>query len=162
MSCSPFVMRLLYSFMGLTCYLCCRVVIKPRSAMPYFKTSKKNLPLSTLLDIKSQKSGPRCTVFSVNGNEYTGEWLDNKKHGEILFDVSFHETMKKLIFMRHNILWPHYSQNACLFIITTTFLQGREFRCGRNLVLFMMESGNLENVMDMVPMVCCSQNQRSM
>nr|XP_033503598.1 MORN repeat-containing protein 3 [Epinephelus lanceolatus] len=50
--------------------------------MPYFKTSKKNLPLSTLLDIKSQKCGPRCTVFSVNGNEYTGEWLDNKKHGE--------------------------------------------------------------------------------
>ncbi|XP_059213298.1 MORN repeat-containing protein 3 isoform X2 [Centropristis striata] len=49
--------------------------------MPYFKTSQRNPPLSTLLDIQTQKCGQRGTVFSVNGNEYTGEWQDNKKHG---------------------------------------------------------------------------------
>lgn len=57
--------------------------------MPYIKTSQKSQPLSTLLDIKSQKCGLRRTVFSINGNEYTGEWQDSKKHGEILFSVSF-------------------------------------------------------------------------
>ncbi|XP_029300105.1 MORN repeat-containing protein 3 [Cottoperca gobio] len=50
--------------------------------MPYFKSSKKNQPLSTLWAIKSQKCGLRHTVFSVNGNEYSGEWQDNKKHGK--------------------------------------------------------------------------------
>ncbi|XP_054469054.1 MORN repeat-containing protein 3 [Anoplopoma fimbria] len=50
--------------------------------MPYIKTSQTNQLLLTLLDTKSQKCGLRCTVFSVDGNEYTGEWLDNKKHGK--------------------------------------------------------------------------------
>ncbi|KAM8743195.1 MORN repeat-containing protein 3 isoform 1-T1 [Acanthopagrus schlegelii] len=57
------------------------VFIKLSPAMPYIKTSHKTQPLSTLLDIKSQKNGLRCTVFSVSGNEYIGEWQDNKKHG---------------------------------------------------------------------------------
>uniref|UniRef100_A0A8P4G559 MORN repeat-containing protein 3 n=1 Tax=Dicentrarchus labrax TaxID=13489 RepID=A0A8P4G559_DICLA len=48
--------------------------------MPYIKKSQKTQ--STLLDIKSQKCGLRSSVFSVNGNEYTGEWQDNKKHGK--------------------------------------------------------------------------------
>lgn len=70
--------------------ICClhyRVFIKLSPAMPYIKKSHKTQPLSTLLDIKSRKSGLRCTVFSVSGNEYTGEWQDNKKHGEILSSV---------------------------------------------------------------------------
>ncbi|KAL3041767.1 MORN repeat-containing protein 3 [Trematomus bernacchii] len=50
--------------------------------MPYLQTSKKSRALSTLLDIKSQKCGLRHTIFSVIGNEYTGEWQDNKKHGK--------------------------------------------------------------------------------
>ncbi|XP_034566206.1 MORN repeat-containing protein 3 [Notolabrus celidotus] len=50
--------------------------------MPYFKTVRNQAPPSSLLDIKSQKCGLRHTVFSANGNEYTGEWKDNKKHGE--------------------------------------------------------------------------------
>ncbi|XP_040012515.1 MORN repeat-containing protein 3 isoform X1 [Xiphias gladius] len=58
------------------------VFIKVPPAMPYIKTPKKNPPFSTLLDIKSQKCGLRGTVFSVGGNEYTGEWQDNKKHGK--------------------------------------------------------------------------------
>ncbi|KAI4816647.1 hypothetical protein KUCAC02_008963 [Chaenocephalus aceratus] len=47
--------------------------------MPYLQTSKKS---RALLDIKSQKCGLRHTIFSVIGNEYTGEWQDNKKHGK--------------------------------------------------------------------------------
>ncbi|KAM6902107.1 MORN repeat-containing protein 3 [Xenentodon cancila] len=50
--------------------------------MPFIKSSKKNPPFSKLKDILSQKCGLRHTVFSVSGNEYTGEWLDNKKHGK--------------------------------------------------------------------------------
>ncbi|XP_042364659.1 MORN repeat-containing protein 3 [Plectropomus leopardus] len=50
--------------------------------MPYVKALKKSQPSSTLLDIKSQKCGLRCKVVSANGDEYTGEWLDNKKHGK--------------------------------------------------------------------------------
>lgn len=57
--------------------------------MPYIKTSQKSQPSSKLLDIKSQKCGLRRSVFSVNGNEYAGEWQESKKHGEILFSVSF-------------------------------------------------------------------------
>ncbi|XP_047425224.1 MORN repeat-containing protein 3 isoform X2 [Mugil cephalus] len=59
-----------------------RFYIKLPSAMPSIKTSNRNLPKSTLLDIKSQKCGTRHTVYSVSGNEYTGEWLNNKKHGK--------------------------------------------------------------------------------
>ncbi|XP_034090069.1 MORN repeat-containing protein 3 isoform X2 [Gymnodraco acuticeps] len=47
--------------------------------MHYLQTSKKS---RALLDIKSQKCGLRHTIFSVIGNEYTGEWQDNKKHGK--------------------------------------------------------------------------------
>lgn len=67
-----------------------KVNIEQPPAMPFIKTSNKKLPVSTLLDIKSQKCGLRHTVYSVSGNEYTGEWLNNKKHGEILFGVTFH------------------------------------------------------------------------
>ncbi|XP_040054128.1 MORN repeat-containing protein 3 isoform X2 [Gasterosteus aculeatus] len=50
--------------------------------MPHIKTSQTNRLSKTFLDTKSQKCGLRCTVFSVDGNEYTGEWLNNKKHGK--------------------------------------------------------------------------------
>ncbi|KAM8872483.1 MORN repeat-containing protein 3-like [Synchiropus picturatus] len=49
--------------------------------MPFLKTLKTNPPRSTLLDIKTWKSGLRHTVFSLNGDEYKGEWLNNKRHG---------------------------------------------------------------------------------
>nr|XP_043868960.1 MORN repeat-containing protein 3 isoform X2 [Solea senegalensis] len=51
-------------------------------AMPYIKTPQKNEPLTRQLDVKSQKCGLRHTVYSPTGNEYTGEWQDNKKHGK--------------------------------------------------------------------------------
>lgn len=41
------------------------------------------------------------------------------------------------------------------------FFKGREPKFGRSLVPFIMESGNVENVTDMVPTVCYSQKQRS-
>uniref|UniRef100_A0A3Q2Y235 MORN repeat-containing protein 3 n=1 Tax=Hippocampus comes TaxID=109280 RepID=A0A3Q2Y235_HIPCM len=49
--------------------------------MPFLKKARLNLPRSTVLDNRAKKSGLRGTVFSVNGDNYTGEWLDNKKHG---------------------------------------------------------------------------------
>ena len=51
--------------------------------MPHLKESKgKSGPLWKEWDYKAQKKGVRHTVYSVNRDEYTGEWLDNKKHGE--------------------------------------------------------------------------------
>lgn len=50
--------------------------------MPYINHSKKPLPFTTLLDMKTMKCGLRGTFFSPTGNEYTGEWLDDKKHGK--------------------------------------------------------------------------------
>uniref|UniRef100_A0A672IPZ4 MORN repeat-containing protein 3 n=1 Tax=Salarias fasciatus TaxID=181472 RepID=A0A672IPZ4_SALFA len=48
--------------------------------MPFLKF-KKGPPASAVLDMKTQKCGLRHTVFSANGDEYTGEWLNNRKHG---------------------------------------------------------------------------------
>ncbi len=50
--------------------------------MPYKKIPRKKQPLWKDWDYKAQKKGVRNTVYSVNGDEFTGEWLDNKKHGE--------------------------------------------------------------------------------
>ncbi|XP_063820513.1 MORN repeat-containing protein 3 isoform X2 [Pseudophryne corroboree] len=49
--------------------------------MPFLKQpSGIELPWKTW-DKKAQKSGLRHTVYSVNGDQYTGEWLNNMKHG---------------------------------------------------------------------------------
>lgn len=63
--------------MCLSLFLNCRILI-----MPYIKTSPKKLPLTKQLDLKAQKCGLRHTVFAPNGDQYTGEWLDDRKHGE--------------------------------------------------------------------------------
>jgi hypothetical protein len=52
--------------------------------MPHLKQEQKNQPLWKEWDYKAQKKGVRHTVYSVNGDEYTGEWLDNKKDGKII------------------------------------------------------------------------------
>ncbi|XP_048840746.1 MORN repeat-containing protein 3 isoform X1 [Brienomyrus brachyistius] len=49
--------------------------------MPFLKKARKE-QLSKIWDKKAQKCGLRHTVYSVNGEEYTGEWLNNKKHGK--------------------------------------------------------------------------------
>ena len=52
--------------------------------MPILKASKKREPLWREWDKKAQKEGVRAPVYAVNGDEYTGEWSDNKKHGELI------------------------------------------------------------------------------
>lgn len=49
--------------------------------MPIVKVLSSKKPLWIEWDRQAQKSGIRHTVFSVNGDQYTGEWQDNKKHG---------------------------------------------------------------------------------
>ncbi|CAL8280941.1 unnamed protein product [Gadus morhua 'NCC'] len=50
--------------------------------MPFLKNTNKVQPLAKLWDTKAQKNGQRNTVYSVNGDKYTGEWQDNKKQGK--------------------------------------------------------------------------------
>ena len=47
-------------------------VKKPREKQPVWKE----------WDYKANKKGVRHTVYSVNGDQYTGEWLNNLKHGK--------------------------------------------------------------------------------
>ena len=49
--------------------------------MPIVKTPKKRQPLWKEWDKAAQKAGVRAPVYAVNGDVYTGEWSDNKKHG---------------------------------------------------------------------------------
>ncbi|XP_061820753.1 MORN repeat-containing protein 3-like [Nerophis lumbriciformis] len=49
--------------------------------MPFRKKPQPPAARSTVIDHKAKKSGLRGTVFAVNGDNYTGQWLDNKKHG---------------------------------------------------------------------------------
>ena len=50
--------------------------------MPITKQPKKNEPLWKEWDYKAQKKGVHHTVYSVNGDRYTGEWDNNQKNGE--------------------------------------------------------------------------------
>ncbi|XP_042297698.1 MORN repeat-containing protein 3 isoform X2 [Sceloporus undulatus] len=50
--------------------------------MPTVKYPRNFEPLWHKWDRKAQKSGLRHTVYAVNGDQYTGEWLDNLKHGK--------------------------------------------------------------------------------
>lgn len=50
--------------------------------MPITKQQKKSEPLWKEWDYKAQKKGVHHTVYSVNGDRYTGEWDDNKKNGK--------------------------------------------------------------------------------
>ena len=53
--------------------------------MPHLKPQKVTRPLWVDWDYKANKKGLHHTVYSVNGDEYTGDWLDNKKHGKFFF-----------------------------------------------------------------------------
>ncbi|KAG8570549.1 hypothetical protein GDO81_011315 [Engystomops pustulosus] len=50
--------------------------------MSLLKANRGPEPLWRDWDRKAQKSGLRCTVYSVNGDEYTGEWMNNLMHGK--------------------------------------------------------------------------------
>jgi len=53
--------------------------------MPHLKQPKIHEPLWKEWDYKAQKKGLRHTIYTVAGDEYTGEWLDNKKDGKGTF-----------------------------------------------------------------------------
>ena len=46
-------------------------------------------PLSQEILAKTHINGERKTIYSVNGDSYTGEWKDNKKHGRIEYFLYF-------------------------------------------------------------------------
>ncbi|XP_069475687.1 MORN repeat-containing protein 3 [Ambystoma mexicanum] len=50
--------------------------------MPLTKYPRSVEPPWKEWDQKAQKSGLRHAVYAVNGDHYTGEWLDNLKHGK--------------------------------------------------------------------------------
>jgi hypothetical protein len=50
--------------------------------MPFLKTPKPRQPKWKCSDELAQKKGFLHTIYSVNGDEYTGEWLNNLKHGK--------------------------------------------------------------------------------
>jgi len=52
--------------------------------MPILKSPKGREPWKCN-DELAQKTGILHTVYSINGDEYTGEWLNNKKHGIDIF-----------------------------------------------------------------------------
>lgn len=52
--------------------------------MPITKHPKKSEPLWKEWDYKAQKKGVHHTVYSVNGDQYTGEWDNNLKNGQQL------------------------------------------------------------------------------
>jgi hypothetical protein len=61
--------------------------------MPIVKVEKSREPLWKCSDEKANKRGIRHTVFSVNGDEYTGEWLNNKKHGYKFFFLYYNKNV---------------------------------------------------------------------
>eukprot|EP00794_Sanderia_malayensis_P013877 gene13877-15325_t len=50
--------------------------------MPLRKEPKNFQPLWKNWDAEAQKKGQRNTVYFVNGDQYTGEWDNNKKNGK--------------------------------------------------------------------------------
>lgn len=55
--------------------------------MPHLKPPKTKQPPWKEADYKANKKGFRNTVYSVNGDEYTGEWSDNLKNGNGCFNI---------------------------------------------------------------------------
>ena len=49
--------------------------------MPHLKQPKLKQPPWKTWDYLADKRGLRHTVYSVNGDQYTGEWEANLKHG---------------------------------------------------------------------------------
>ncbi|XP_006015327.1 MORN repeat-containing protein 3 [Alligator sinensis] len=50
--------------------------------MPFVKYPRTAEPFWNEWDRKAQKNGLRHAIYAVNGDHYTGEWLDNLKHGK--------------------------------------------------------------------------------
>lgn len=50
--------------------------------MPFLKQPKSREPLWRESNDKANKSGVLHTIYSVNGDKYTGEWQNDLKHGK--------------------------------------------------------------------------------
>jgi len=50
--------------------------------MPRLKGPKLFEPLWKEWDYNANKRGLRHTVYTIKGDQYTGEWLNNRKHGK--------------------------------------------------------------------------------
>ena len=74
--------------------------------MPMLKEPKKVQPLWKENDYKAQKKGVRNTVYSVNGDQFTGEWLNNLKDGE-------HANMFSNLFMPIRYFYFFISVSQC-------------------------------------------------
>lgn len=70
--------------------------------MPFLHEPKSREPLWKEWNYLAQKRGIRHTIYSVDGNEYTGEWLDNLKHGEFLIFINLR--MFSWLFLGHYYL----------------------------------------------------------
>ncbi|XP_044845619.1 MORN repeat-containing protein 3 isoform X2 [Mauremys mutica] len=57
-------------------------IINAKNNMPIVKYPRTVEPLWNEWDRKAQKCGLRHTIYAVNRDHYTGEWLDNLKHGK--------------------------------------------------------------------------------
>lgn len=127
------------------------------TAMQYLKTQKSQ-PLSQLWHIKTQRCGLRHTVYSASGDEYTGEWLDNKKHGKM--ECSSLQSLLRHMFMLvdHDSGYCPHAKLKCLVI---HLIKEKELKFGRRMVPFMMGTGNLENVTDMATTAFYSQKPMS-
>lgn len=55
-------------------------------SMPIQKIRKKREPKWKEWDQLAQKEGLRAPITSVNGDIYTGEWKDDKKHGRCVYN----------------------------------------------------------------------------
>lgn len=71
--------------------------------MPFLKQPKSREPLWKENNVKANKSGVLHTVYSVNGDQYTGEWLNDMKDGKgtyeykksgCLYDGDWKENMR--------------------------------------------------------------------
>ena len=65
--------------------------------MPLLKGRSKSQPNWRKWDQLAQKEGMHHTVHAVNGNTYTGEWKDNKMHGEAIISCSIICIIKLII-----------------------------------------------------------------
>ena len=83
--------------------------------MPLRKPEKDFKPLWREWDRSAQKEGQRNTVYFVNGDQYTGEWKDNKKCGKKTTSTS-------------KLLISYVILNSCVHVLLDNFANVLESR----------------------------------
>lgn len=91
--------------------------------MPHIKQPKVKEPLWKDWDYLAQKKGVRHTVYSVNGDQYTGEWLDNKKDGKYNFlFIDLFIQFDYILFGFSDSLKHGTDLMMCLYVCISNFL----------------------------------------